>query len=71
MAETKHESPKLEEARKRWGQAQVVLNPNPKPAPRTPAGRGVAVSFTVGARVPRVAEQRRDVSAYRLVRSAD
>jgi hypothetical protein len=59
---------KLDEAKRRWGTAKVVADGKCyRPGPFTPAPRSVAVSFA--ARVSRVTEQRRDVSAYRLDRS--
>ncbi len=59
---TKTPQPMLAEARRRWGTVEVLAA---QPQRRT---FGIAARFTVNAqqRVPRVVEQRRDVSSFRL-----
>jgi hypothetical protein len=64
MTTTTTNPTKLEEARKRWGTAQVHTATVP-----ASGVRGVSAAFAVeGARVSRVTEQRRDISAHKLER---
>jgi hypothetical protein len=60
-------SEKVAEARRRWGSAEV-LSTDAAARPEPAFGRGVSAAFAIGARIPRMTEQRRDIEAHRLER---